>query len=291
MQKMAARKDCGHDRFPVTFRLGPFPIPRQHGAWAVFLIPTFMALVVARPWQWSSLILVVAYVLVFLSHRPAGKVIRGRGSRRGVDSSSLAWTVILGGSGAAIAAVVLAVHPVWSAFGLALLAAATYGLHLQLTLNRKHMSIPGEMVGIFGLTAAGPLTYVFVQRTLDEVGWFLWLLNFLYFGGSVFYVKLKLRAQPSLPKPFVRERIRTGFPSLMWVVFVLVMVSTTMIVAKGFSWLFIAAYIPFMAKVFTGVFRWQDKGSLNVKRFGFTELAHSVIFFLLATWGFHVTAG
>ncbi|MFQ6615656.1 MAG: YwiC-like family protein [Fidelibacterota bacterium] len=269
----------------IAYRLGPFPVPRQHGAWAMFLIPTFMALAVARPWNWSSPVLAGAYVLVFLSHRPAGQVVRAWGSRRSVDPSSLVWTLILGGSGAGTVVILLAIHHVWIGFLLGILVGATFGLHLRMTLHRRHMSTRGEMMGVFGLTAAGPLTYVFVQGTLDPLGWFLWLINFLYFAGSVHYVKLKLRVQPSTTRPPVLGRFRPGLPSLVHSLVVLAVVSGITLV-QGTSWLFVAAYGPFVLKVFTGVFRWQDKDSLHVTRFGFTELAHALVFGTLATGAF-----
>lgn len=85
-----------------TKLFGPFPVPRQHGAWAMFLVPAVMAASLADYWSWGLPFLVVSFVLVFLSHRPASQILRRWKLKRTLYRPALGWLLFLGGAGLAL---------------------------------------------------------------------------------------------------------------------------------------------------------------------------------------------
>ena len=274
--------------FAMKKYFGSFPVPRQHGAWAMFLVPAIMAATLADRWRWSSLFLILAFILIFLSHQPAIHLLRRFRYQRKIEKQSLFWVILLGGSGFVIAGVLFIWFRQWIAMMFGGIVGVAFLIHLWLTMNKEHMSIPGEIVGVFGLTASAPTLYLFLHGSLDARGWVLWMINFLYFTGSIFYVKLKLRVQPRLPEPGLKGKIKVGTPVISYSFLVLIYVLIVTLI-RGYSWFFFLAYVPFFIKVIVGTIQWQDRKSLKINRFGFTELIHAIVFFIFSLAGFHYT--
>lgn len=102
--------------------MNPFPKPRQHGAWAMFLIPAVMAASLAGEWNWAALFLIVSFILIFLSYEPAVRVVRRWKNRRILAKEQLRWIIRFAGSGALIAAIVFIRYGQWDALFLAALS-------------------------------------------------------------------------------------------------------------------------------------------------------------------------
>lgn len=254
----------------------------------MLLIPVLTTALVVDQFTWSSALLIVAFGLIFLSHQPAVSLLRRWKSRHTLDQSALFWATLFLGTGLFISGYLFIQQQLWGALVWGMVAGSAYLLHIRFTLNKEHLSIPGEILGVFGLTASAPALYLFQHGTIGARGLVLWMLNFLYFTGSIFYVKLKLRIQPRVNEPGIKDKIRTGFPALAYATLVLVyVVSLTFI--RGYSWFFLWAYVPFFVKVVVGVFTWQTKTRLNTQRFGFLELGHALVFAVLMVLGFWQT--
>ncbi|MAG21625.1 MAG: YwiC-like family protein [Candidatus Marinimicrobia bacterium] len=270
---------------PLRSYFGPFPKPTQHGAWAMFLLPAAMVVVVLDKWSRSSFLLIISFILIFLSHRPAVRFLRRWKRRRTVDRHAYRWALLLGGSGIALASFLFLSQQQWNTLFFGFAVAVSFLLHLRLTLDREHMSATGEIIGVLGLTASAPVMYLFLNGALDAKGWVLWMISFLYFAGSIFYVKLKVRTQPSFPEPDLGGKLRAGMPVVLYGALVLIYLYIITVI-RGYSWFFFWAYVPFLVKGSVGVFRWQSKETLKVNRLGLLELAHSILFAVLSLVGF-----
>lgn len=265
--------------------LGPFPFPRQHGAWAMFLVPGIMALFLADIFRGMDLIILAGFILVFLSHQPAVRLTRRWVHRRIVDSSALRWSLLLGIPGGLCVIIPLFLDQRWWALLMCWIVLFTLVIHLRFTLDKKHMSVPGELIGLVGLTASAPILYLYEYHIMDARGWVLWGINFLYFAGSIFYIKLKLRVQPFRPQPDWRGRLRAGWMVIAYSVAIMLFMVITSIVRK-YSWYFPLAFLPFIVKSITGVFRWRKKGELHPVRLGVAEIVHALIFAVISILGF-----
>lgn len=268
--------------------LKSFPVPQQHGAWVMFLLPALMAMALSDRVDLSTWLVILGFILIFLAHRPAVRFLRRRKYRRQTDLTSLWWTILLGGSGALLLAVLFILHQQWIALTVGAITGIALVLHLKLTLNKNHMSIPGEIIGVAGLTASAPIMYLHLHGVMDARGWVLWLINFLYFTGSIFYIKLKLRTQPISSVPGTKGKIEAGKPVLIYCAFLFVFVLVA-ICTGGYSWFFLLAFIPFVIKSVTGVFRWTSKKQLKPKHIGFYEVGHALLFAVLTLFGFYYT--
>lgn len=264
-----------------------FPKPRQHGAWAMFLVPAIMAASLAGGWNWAAVFLIASFILIFLSYEPAVKVARRWKNRHIVHMDELKWVFLFAGSGAIIATLVFTVHNQWIAFSFGGVVAVTLVFHLWITVQKQNLSLPGELIGVFGLTASAPVIYLFLHESLDALGWILWLINFLYFAGSIFYIKLKLRIQPQIPEANLMTKIKTARPLIIYncILFIFLWITIWL---RDYTWLFLLAFLPFIFKSIIGIFTWQTKKTLRPKKTGFIELFHSIFFLIVNILAFNI---
>jgi hypothetical protein len=164
-----------------------------------------------------------------------------------------------------------------AAFGL--LAAVPLGANLFLAARRAEMSLAGELFGIAGLSLGAPAMYYVAAGSAQPQMAGLWLLSFLYFGGTVFYVRLKVRvhARQDAPQGYL-QRLLIGRTAVIYHFGVLVL--TAFLVTTGLVPLFAPlAYVPATCKAVQGVLAWQRP--VSVKRIGVIEIIHSLSFALL----------
>ncbi|MEW5957469.1 MAG: YwiC-like family protein [Chloroflexota bacterium] len=254
------------------------PLPREHGAWAMLTVPLSLGLVIAPAWHNRALVLVVAALVFFLARFPLATLVKTRRRRNPGRFDQWQWVAVYSGvtllSGAWL---VLAQGLGWLA-PLGLVGGLLLGYHLWLVARREEMSIGGEVAGIGGLALGAPLAYYAASGQLDRTAAALWLVNALYFSGTVFYIKLKVRQQPRLPAPdHLVERLIKAKACLAYQTAALTLV-IALAAFRQAPVLTLLAFAPATVKVLVGAGRWQDKQSLNLVRLGLTELFHALAF-------------
>jgi hypothetical protein len=249
-------------------------------------IPLLLGLVIAPGWRWRVIALLVAALAFFLLRYPLATLVKTR-RRPGADRPHLlGWAGIYGGVAVLCGGWLALAQGLWWLLPLALLGGLLLLFHLWLVYRRQEMSIVGELAGIFGLALGAPMAYYTISGQLDGVAAALWLVNALYFGGTVFYIKLKVRQQPRLPAPDrVSERLVKGKACLTYQTLAL---STLLLLAawQWLPWLALLAFVPVTVKVLHGAWQWQDKKSLSLMRLGLIEIVHAGAFAALVVVAF-----
>ncbi len=262
------------------------PVPKEHGSWVMLIVPLAIGTAVAQTWRMPLWILLAAALGFYLMRSPLATLVKTRKRPSPAQSVLWRWTIIYGAVALLAGTTLIVEYHYWwlvpiGAFGVVLVV-----YHLWLVSRRKEMSLPGELSGIIGLAMGAPMAYYVATGRLDRIGWALWLINALYFGGTVFYVKLKVRQQPKLsPPPEIAVRLRVAAPCLTYHTLALaVAIALTMLsIAPHFlPW----AFLPVFVKVWVGAWQWQDRRSLNLKRLGLVELAYSIVFALVTVAAF-----
>ena len=263
---------------PTRLRI---PLPKEHGSWAMFAVPLIIGFAVAAQWQWRSILLIIAALGLFLVRFPIDTLIKTR--RR--PTTDRAWLIRWSIAYISIAAIgggwLIAVAQLYGLIGMGLIGAALLIYHWWLVERRQEMSARGELAGIIGLALGAPLAYYVATGVLNGTALGLWIVNALYFGGTVFYIKLKVRLQPKEPAPDrVSERLVKARACLSYQSMVL----TLMVLLVAFHrlpLLAVLAFVPMTLKVMYGAMHWQDRKSLSLPRLGVIEMLHSAVFALL----------
>jgi hypothetical protein len=261
-------------------------IPKEHGSWAMLTVPLLLGLIIAPTWHSRSIVLVAAALGFFLIRFPLATLVKTR-CRSNTDRTYLwQWVAIYGAITALSGAWLVLMQGLWWLVPLGLLGGGLVLFHLWLVARRQEMSVVGELAGIFGLALGAPLAYYAASGYLDRTAAALWLINALYFGGTVFYIKLKVRQQPRLPAPdHVGERLIKAKACLAYqtVALTIVILLVTFRQAPALTPL---AFVPVTVKTLLGAGQWQDKKSLSLVRLGITEIFHAIAFAGLVIFAF-----
>lgn len=262
------------------------PLPKEHGSWAMLAVPLLLGLVIAPGWHWRVIALLVAALAFYLLRYPLANLVKTR-RRPGADRAYLlGWAGLYGAITVLSGSWLVLAQGLWWLLPLGLLGGLLLLFHLWLVYRRQEMSVVGELAGIVGLALGAPMAYYTVSGQLDGLAAALWLVNALYFGGTVFYIKLKVRQQPRLPAPDrLSERLVKAKACLAYQTSVLS--ALLLLVAwQQLPWLVLLAFVPVTVKVVHGAWQWQDKKSLSLMRLGLIELFHAGAFAVLVIIAF-----
>ena len=142
------------------------------------------------------------------------------------------------------------------------------------------------MTGTFGLALGAPMAYYTASGHLDSTAILLWFINVLYFGGTIFYIKLKVRQQPRLPAPnHISERLVKAKACLAYQTIALTLI-ILLVTLRQAPLLTPLALVPATIKTLHGAWTWQDKRSLSLLRLGVTEIFHAAAFTGLVVFAF-----
>jgi len=257
------------------------PLPKEHGSWAMFAVPLIIGFAVAAQWQWRSIGLIGAALGLFLVRFPIDTLIKTRKRPTAERARLIRWAIAYGAIAAVCGGWLIVIDQLYALIGLGLIGAALLIYHWWLVERRREMSAQGELAGIFGLALGAPLAYYVSTGVLNGTALGLWVVNALYFGGTVFYIKLKVRQQPKEPAPDrVSERLVKAKACLSYQSAVLTLV-ILLVAFQRLPALAVLAFVPMTLKVLNGAARWQDRRSLSLPRLGMIEMVHSALFAVL----------
>jgi hypothetical protein len=264
------------------------PLPKEHGSWAMWSVPLIVGLAVAALWQWRSILLIAASLGFFLLRFPVDLLIKTR-KRPTTDRAWLIrWAVMYGAVTVLCGLWLVVVDRLYGLAPLGAVGAMLLAYHWWLVEKRKEMSAAGELAGITALALGAPLAYYTATGRLGSTAALLWLVNALYFGGTVFYIKLKVRQQPREPRPDrVSERLIKAKACLTYQSVVLT-VACVLVGLLELPLLLLLSFVPMTVKVIYGATHWQDKRTLSLPRLGVMELIHAVLFAVLIILAFQV---
>jgi hypothetical protein len=267
-------------------------MPLEHGAWGLLLVPLACAAVLSGAWNRPLALSVALALSLFLlrgsveAHRAQAK------SAKHLPDILLATPhLLLLGCAALCAAVLLVVDSRLLLLPLGVLAAALFGLQQQ--LMHRHAQAPSEkrsllaeLVGVALLSLAAPAAWIGARGALDAAGIRVWLLNLLFFLGGVLYVKYRVRGVLA-HRDFARLAERFEFA---WPVFVYHALLAVFIVLLFFqqklSAVALAAFAPGILRA--GGLLLHLGQRFPIRRLGWTEVAHSILFAILLILAFRL---
>jgi len=254
------------------------PLPKEHGSWAMLIVPLLLGMIIAPVGHGRVGVLVIAAIGFFLVRHPLAILVKTRRRTQTNRAWWWRWVVIYGGLTLLSGGWLVVEHGLWWLALMGLLGTMLLFFHLWLVSRRQDMSVMGELAGIAGLALGGPMAYYAASGRLDGTAAILWLINVLYFGSTVFYIKLKVRQQPRWPDPghpsgrLIKAKAcltyQTGALTLLFL----------LITARQAPLLTPLVLLPATFKVLLGAWHWQDKKSLSLVRLGITEIFHAVAF-------------
>ena len=259
----------------------PSPIiPKEHGAWAVLLVPMVVGASGAERFSLNAIFLGLSALGMFLSYVPVQTILRQfLVAPQGLEKlpPAIFWAAVYLGLGA-LFIFPLALQKLWLLAGFALLGGLFFLLNFIL-VRRYAKTIWSDLAATLGLTLSAPSAYYVTSGTLDQTAALLWLLNFLFFGGGMIYVHMKIRAAAmKKPKFSLEEKWRLGKLNLIYHAAVLSIAGFLAI--KNFIPRFaVLAFVPMTMYAIYGTLTLAS--AVHFKKLGLVLLAQSLIFALL----------
>jgi len=271
---------------PQQERRRALVVPREHGAWGMLLIPLVTGAAVgllAGGRVAPVLLLTTAVLALFWLRTPVESWLGSSAVRvQTTQERQLVRGVIL--PLATIAAVSLSAlfwggkHGVliW----IALIAGAAFEAQMVLKKMGRATRMAAEVLGAVALTSTAPAAYCLATGRMDARAWALWLVNWLFAADQVHFVWIRIRGARAAGWS---EKFTVGWSFLAGQI----LLGGMLALAHYFRWLPGLTLIAFCPVLFRG-FVWFVKKPqpMVVRRLGWTELVHAVVFGALLTAGF-----
>lgn len=268
------------------------PLPHEHGAWAMFIVPLVIGtgVGVARATSNSDAKLITEMFLFaivsfgfFLLRYPLMMLFKARNAE--ARQSAILWSAVYGAlTSIGGLALVVVTQLGWLVL-VGLLGVGWLSIYLWLVARRQEMSVVGEWLGIAGLALAAPGAYLVAARALDTTAIALYFLCVLFFGGTVYYIKFKVREQPRVVKPdaSVSTRLFAARAPMFYSIVALAFVAGLVFV----DWIPAFVIVAFGLPLFKTIIGALDRPArLNVPRLGITELGYSIAFAIIVLLAF-----
>jgi len=262
-------------------------VPREHGAWGMLLIP--LATGAGAGWlnggHVAPVLWLTATVLVlFWVRTPVGSWL-GAGAVRAQTAEERRFARSVALFLAAVAAVNL-IGLFWQGqnrelLWIGIMAVAAFAAQMILKKMGRTTRVAAEMAGAVALTSTAPAAYFMATGRLDEKAWALWLVNWLFAANQIHFVWLRIRGARAAGWS---QKLSVGWSFLAGQV----LLGAMLVLVYRFHWLPEMTLIAFAPAFFRGLVWFAKKPQpLVIRRLGWTELAHAVVFAALVISGFH----
>ncbi len=240
----------------------------------MWIVPGLIGAGLAKTGYAHSALLLAAIFLLFWARYPVWLWARSR--TRQFPARAWPSTVVAALAGIGIAVGVATDEGRWGLFGFGGLVAIIMAVYLRALMAGHERALATEFLGIAGLGLAGPAAYYSATGSLDEQALLAWLLPTLFFGTSVFAVKLRVEGfsrvkSGSSPRPLMAVLAGCQIAVLMLVAVLGLLDLVTPLT--------LVVYVPVTIQC-----AWTArslKTSPRIKRLGLLWVAHSVLFTVL----------
>ena len=137
-----------------------------------------------------------------------------------------------------------------------------------------------QLVGTVGLTCTAPAAYYIGTGRLDERAFVLWAANWIFAGNQIHFVQLRLHASRAATFSEKFDRGRYFFLAQQALLVALIFASRWRVLPP----LVIIAFIPALVRGTQSFFRKPE--SLDVRKLGWSEMKHGVVFGVLLALAF-----
>lgn len=229
-------------------------LPKQHGAWAMLIIPFWLGVIVGG-YHWKHIPFFVGWLLLYLATYPMLLLFK---KKRLMFYTK--WTVIYMVPSLLLLLIPLLERPTIIYFGLLMLP--FFVINAYFTSKNKDRAFLNDISAILAFSVAGLASSYLGHGVMNiETILFPFITSVLFFVGCTFYVKT-----------MIREKKNTQFKWISWVYHIL-------LVAVWFSfgfWIVALAFIPSLLRaiIFYGK-------PLSPKQIGIYEIINSAIFFTI----------
>ncbi len=248
-------------------------VPREHGAWAMWIVPMLSAAIVTQ-FSASFFLLFVCFALLYTVHHPIVMMLKRKSI---ADPRDLKQVIAV-----AMPAVLLGIALVWFGglvwlllFGIAEIAIFTFSV--KSFLDREQRSVFNELAVVAALTLSAPAAFYAITGKLGPTAIILYALNFLFFGSSVFYVKMRIEFL-RFKGAWTGEARKARAMVIAYHLFLVLAVASAAFYGIMSIWILLG-FVPMLVQVMIGTL--SGKTKVSFARLGFALVGQSAIFLVV----------
>lgn len=265
-------------------------VPREHGAWAMLIVPYIAGAIIAEGPTGTEVAGLVGVMLLFFSRAPLAFLLKSRTVDGCFGSDSLyRWMnfAIFAAAGTLVFLYLIIASGLWHLVAVAAAGMGLFLVHEWFVWRRRERSVNGELVGVALLTLTAPLA---VNLSACASRWrlaaTLWVLNAMFFGASVFYVKMRLRTSARRRKPgSMREKLMAARRSIVYMVMISVVLGL-LVASDSMPKQAVVAFIPMLCYQAWGVI--SGAPAMTLKAEGVAQTVLSAVFALMLIAAYEV---
>ncbi len=259
-------------------------MPAEHGAWGMLIVPYVSAAAIAGDWNVPVVLCGVLALGLFVLRGSA----EAQGGWRALRKPEhVAFAIAL----LAMASAVVLVYERMQLIAVALCGVALYGVQEGFVRAHKaarteKRSLVAELVGVVLLSLAAPAAWIAARGRLEVAGVQIWAMNVLFFLGGVLYVKYRVRGLLA-HREFSgwRERLTFARPVFIYHALLLGFLASA-IFLRELSAAVLLAFAPGILRANGLLFQLGER--FPIKRLGWMEVAHSIVFAALLVIAYRV---
>jgi hypothetical protein len=278
---------------PTIFQMNPqqvrrrsLVVPREHGAWGMLLVPlaTGAAAGLLTGGRVAPILWLTTVVLLLFWLRTPVESWIGMGAvraqtpeeRRFVRNVTLPLAIFAGASIGALFWHGKNLELIW----LGVPAGVAFAAQIVLKKMGRATRAASEMVGALALTSTAPAAYCVATGRLDETAWALWLFNWMFAANQIHFVWLRIRGARAAG---FSEKFSVGWSFLAGQV----LLGGILALVYRLRWLPEMTLVAFVPVCVRGLIWFvQRPQPVVIRRLGWTELVHALVFAALLSTGF-----
>lgn len=231
-------------------------LPKQHGAWAMLVVP-FLLGVVYGGFHWLQIFLGCAWLCLYLATYPLIMALKKKRV-----SFHIMWFKRYFFIAVLFAIPVIIYKPLIIIIGLGM--TPFFLLNVYFSKQNMDRSFRNDLSAIMAFSMSTFATYYLGSGTLTYEAVLLWILSVLFFTGSTFYVKM-----------MIREKKNPAFRWIAWFYHILI-VALPLFFGM---WIVAVSYVPSLIRVVVSYGK-----NLTPMHTGIIEIINSCLFFIAIVW-------
>lgn len=228
-------------------------LPKQHGAWAMLIVPYWLG-VVAAGFVWQHIPFFLGWVLLYLATYPTLLLFKGR-----KISFYTKWALIY-----FVPALLLLLIPLWTRpsiiyFGLVMIP--FFAVNAYFSSQKNDRALLNDISAIISFSIAGLASGYLTAGEINSSMILVFIASILFFIGTTFHVKT-----------IIRERKNIVYKRISWTYHILVPI---LWLSLGY-WVITLAFLPSLIRTL-----YYYGKPLKMMKSGIIEIINATIFFII----------
>ncbi len=255
-------------------------LPKEHGSWAILLIPFIIGAKIGGEFEIKTLLFLISVLAIFLAYQPTTMVAKSKLRISNENLKDAINSLLIFLPLAIVPSLVLLFY--FKLYGLLVFGAiGILAFLIQLYLSKLNLdkTPTGQLFSMSMLVMTAPSAYYVQTGKFDDIMLNLYLLNLIFFGSGIIYVRTRISALATKKDKFtLNEKLFIGKYNIAYHISILILL-TALFVRGSIGVLIFIGFLPVIIHSIMGTFMLEKK--VKFKRLGWIETIYSILFAIM----------